>query len=166
MFENGISVVSLTQKLQQDQQRVRHGIAFLLTLQMLSHSQQRSKVLSQLLPEKLVRGTFNCTPLLTAKLLWQNCCLVFILFCISLQLSSRVSNPNSSHKIVSGPRAHNSVYFHIAYYHSILQHMQQSTCGLRRVLEREKKGKVRKRNPKKRKRKKRGEHFENRNFGG
>jgi hypothetical protein len=44
--------------------------------------------------------------------------------------------------------------------------MQQSTCGLRRVLEREKKGKVRKRNPKKRKRKKRGEHFENRNFGG
>jgi hypothetical protein len=43
--------------------------------------------------------------------------------------------------------------------------MQQSTCGLRRVLEREK-GKVRKRNPKKRKSKKRGEHFENRNFRG
>jgi hypothetical protein len=79
MFENGISVVSLTQKLQQDQQRVRHGIAFLLMLQMLSHSQQRSKVLSHVLPEKLVHGTFNCTPLLTAKLSWQNCCLVFIL---------------------------------------------------------------------------------------
>jgi hypothetical protein len=109
MFENGISVVSLTQRLQQDQQRARHGIAFLLMLQMLSHSQQRSKVLSQLLPEKLVHGTFNCTPLLTAKLLWQNCCLVFILFCFSLQLSSRVSIPNASHKIVSGPRAHNSV---------------------------------------------------------
>jgi hypothetical protein len=35
-----------------------------------------------------------------------------------------------------------------------------------RVLEREKKEKVRKRNPKKRKRKKRGEYCENRNFRG